>query len=86
MVWRIPKPVVYTGFHGYGGGLHGAMGRDFFTLEKSKISRFCKLENFQIMLKGQRKIDSFLENLKEFFWKFFKNLSKYSRKFMRKFK
>ena len=42
---------------GEGPGSNG--GGDFFTLEKSKISRFFKLENFQKMLKKQWKIYNF---------------------------
>ena len=36
-------------------GVPGAMGGYFFTLEKSKISRLFKLENFQKMLKQSMK-------------------------------
>ena len=44
--------VVYTGFRGWG-GVPAGLGGYFFTLEKSKISHFFKLENFQKMLKNQ---------------------------------
>ena len=37
----------------------------FFTLKKSKISRFVKLENFQKLLKNQGKFIHFLKILKE---------------------
>ena len=47
------------------GGVPGAMGGYFLTLEKAKISRFFKLENFQKMLKNQWKNYTFLKILKE---------------------
>ena len=47
------QSVVYTGFRGWGGVPGGMGGGYFFTLEKSKISRIFKLENFQKMLKKQ---------------------------------
>ena len=42
--------VVYTGFRGWGGP--ASLGV-LFTLEKSKIFHFFKLEHFQEMLKNQ---------------------------------
>ena len=47
-----------------GGGPWRNGGGDFFTLEKSKFSRFFKLENFQKMLKKQWKIYNFEKNFK----------------------
>ena len=52
----------------------------FLTLEKSKISRFFKLENFQKNLKKQRKIYNFLKNLKEIL-RFFEIVLKIYRNF-----
>ena len=44
------------------GGGPGRLGEGyFFTLEKSKISHFLKLENFQKMLKNQWKFYNFLK-------------------------
>ena len=67
--------VVYTGFRGWGGGVPPA----FFTLEKSKILHFFKLENFQKMLKNQWKFYKCLKIYREMlrffeiFWKFYRN-------------
>ena len=47
--------VVYPGFRGWGGGPGRIGGGNFFTLEKSNISRFFKLENFQKMFKKAMK-------------------------------
>ena len=47
-------------------------GGYFLTLEKSKILRFFKLENFQKMLKKQRKNYNFLKIFKEIL-RFFEN-------------
>ena len=44
-----------------------------FSLEKGKISRFLKLENFQKMLKKQWKFYNFLKNFKEIL-RFFENV------------
>ena len=44
-----------------GGGSRQAWGGYFFTLEKSKISHFFKLENFQKMFKNQWKFYNFLK-------------------------
>ena len=48
---------IYTrGFRGWV-GIPGAMGGGFFfTLEKSKFSRFFKLENFQKVKKATKKL------------------------------
>ena len=80
--WRkmLAKPVttvVYTGFC--------AWGEVLFSLEKAKISRFCKLENFQKMLKNQWK---FYNSWKFFrkFCDFLKMLSKFSRQFREKYR
>ena len=43
--------VVYTGFRGWGGSRQALGGGYFFTLGKSKISHFFKLDNFQKMFK-----------------------------------
>ena len=55
--------VVYTGFWAW--GVPGAMvplgGGGLFSLEKAKISRFFKLENFQKILKNQWKFYNFLK-------------------------
>ena len=73
------EAVVYTGFRGWG-RVPGAMGGYFLTLEKSKISRFFKLENFQKMLKKQWKIYNFLKIFKEIL-RFFENFLKFYRNF-----
>ena len=59
--------------------LPGAMGV-LFTLEKSKISRFFKLENFQNNVKKTMKMYTLLQMLKEIL-RFFENLLKYYRNF-----
>ena len=63
------------------------MGEYLFTLEKSKISRFFKLEHFQKILKKQWKIYAFwkivkeilrtFENLFKFYLNFSENLENY---------
>ena len=59
---------VYTGFGGWGGGPGKNGGWVVFSLEKSKIARFYKLENFLKMLKMNEKFIIF-ENFKEIFAK-----------------
>ena len=56
-LWRPLRwySVVYTGFCVWG-GVPGAWGGVLFSLEKSKISHFFKLENFQKNVKKSMKI------------------------------
>ena len=64
---RIPCSKLYRILR-LGGGVPGAWGGGIFSLEKSKISHFFKLENFQKMLKNQWKFYNFLKIFKEILW------------------
>ena len=80
--------VVYTGFWAWGGVPAAIVpfgGGVLFSLGKAKISRFCKLENFQKCFKNQWKNYKFLEILRKF-CDFLKILSKFSEKFREKFR
>ena len=71
--------VVYTGFRGWGGGSQEQWGY-FFTLEKSKISRFFQTRKFSKYVKKSMKIYNFLKILKEIL-RFFENFFKFYRNF-----
>ena len=62
--------VVYTRFLRWGRG-PGSNGGYFFTLEKSKFSRFFKLEDFQNLIKSMKNLYFF-----KFLRKFCENLGK----------
>ena len=61
-VWKFICSSLYR-ILGLGGSRQqwSRLGGVLFSLEKAKISRFCKLENFQKMLKKQWKFYSFLK-------------------------
>ena len=80
--------VVYTGFRGWGGGPGSNGGGYVFTLEKSKIQRFFKLERFHKLKNNEIYILKILkENLRflKKLLKFYRNLRKKFRENFRKF-